>query len=183
LTSVSFDGYVEQGDIISTKIDLPSNEDWQAVSFTADVNANTNLTVDVLDGQTGSVILADVNSGEDISGIGVMSIKLRANLATADANITPVLHDWSVTYTDWDNVCESMWSAAEFSKQCGLLKGDFEPDCDVDMKDLKVLADAWLSSPGSGNWNPAADISNPPDNIINFADFVVLAENWLAGTN
>ena len=183
LASISYTDYVGQGNIVSTKIDLPSNEDWQTVNFTADANENTDLTVDVLDGQSGGIILTDVNSGEDISGIDVMSIKLRANLSTADANITPVLHDWSATYTDYDRMCESMWSAPEFSRQCSFIAGDFEPDCDVDMKDLKVLADAWLSSPGSGNWNPSADISNPPDNVINFSDFVVFAQNWLLGTN
>ena len=32
------------------------------------------------------------------------------------------------------------------------LVGDFEPDCDVDSFDLKILVNAWLSAPADGNW-------------------------------
>ena len=59
--------------------------------------------------------------------------------------------------------------------------GDFEPDCDVDLYDFAVLALAWQSSPGSGNWNPACDISDPNDSIIDERDLDVLTENWLIG--
>jgi len=57
------------------------------------------------------------------------------------------------------------------------ISGDFEPDCDVDMSDLDILASAWLSSPGDGNWNSDCNLS-PPE-IINFLDFCIFAENWL----
>ncbi len=56
---------------------------------------------------------------------------------------------------------------------------DFEPDCKVGLSDLSILAAAWLSSSGDGNWNPACDIYQPSDNIINFKDFCILAEHWL----
>jgi len=60
--------------------------------------------------------------------------------------------------------------------------GDFEPDCNVDIIDLVILCDAWLSGPGDSNWNPACDISQPADNFINERDFAVFAENWLEET-
>jgi hypothetical protein len=57
------------------------------------------------------------------------------------------------------------------------ITGDFEPDCDVDRSDLGILASAWLSSPGDGNWN--SDYNLCPPDIINFLDFCVFADHWL----
>jgi sulfatase modifying factor 1 len=59
------------------------------------------------------------------------------------------------------------------------LPGDFEQDGNVDADDLRVLALAWLSSPGDDNWNPVCDISDPNDDVINLSDFLVLARHWL----
>lgn len=61
------------------------------------------------------------------------------------------------------------------------IPGDFEPDCDVDFYDFAVFASAWRSSPGSGNWNPACDISDPNDNVVDERDLDVFTENWLTG--
>ncbi|MHC4575530.1 MAG: C10 family peptidase, partial [Planctomycetota bacterium] len=60
-----------------------------------------------------------------------------------------------------------------------LILGDFEPDCDVDFHDFAVLALAWRSGEGDGNWNPACDISAPKDGLIDEWDLDVLTENWL----
>ncbi|MGA2916786.1 MAG: glycoside hydrolase family 71/99-like protein [Sedimentisphaerales bacterium] len=49
----------------------------------------------------------------------------------------------------------------------------------IDCSTLGVFTSAWLSEPGDGNWNPGCDISLPADNIINFLDFAVFAQNWL----
>ena len=59
--------------------------------------------------------------------------------------------------------------------------GDFEPDGDVDGYDLGTFVAAWLSKPGDGNWNPDCDIFTDTDNIINFKDYAVFAEDWQAG--
>jgi hypothetical protein len=61
----------------------------------------------------------------------------------------------------------------------GSIAGDFDDDCKVNLDDLAVLILAWLSKPGDDNWNSDCDIFLPPDNVINFLDFAVLAENWL----
>jgi hypothetical protein len=63
-----------------------------------------------------------------------------------------------------------------------ILPGDFEPDGDVDELDLRTLCAAWLAGHGQPRWNPVCDIALPPDNIINFRDFDVLAQNWLQGS-
>ncbi|MGD0785888.1 MAG: hypothetical protein ABR969_08745 [Sedimentisphaerales bacterium] len=79
------------------------------------------------------------------------------------------------------------WSAYGYSLQSilftsGTFRGDFDGDEDVDYYDLAAMSDAWLSQPGDFNWNPDCDISEPKDNIINFSDFAVFAQSWLAGT-
>jgi hypothetical protein len=57
--------------------------------------------------------------------------------------------------------------------------GDFGQDCAVDFADFRVIADAWLSQSGQGQWNQACDISSPADDIINLKDVAVFASNWL----
>lgn len=57
------------------------------------------------------------------------------------------------------------------------ITGDLDGDCKVNSDDLAVLALSWLSNPGDGNWNPGCNISQPPDNVIDFQDFAVFAEN------
>ena len=52
----------------------------------------------------------------------------------------------------------------------------------IECSALHVFTSAWLTVPGDGNWNPACDFSQPPDNIINFLDFAVFAKNWLTET-
>jgi hypothetical protein len=59
--------------------------------------------------------------------------------------------------------------------------GDFEPDGDVDFVDFAVFAPAWLSAKGGQNWNPACDISDPNDGIINTFDLAVFCDQWLKG--
>jgi hypothetical protein len=64
------------------------------------------------------------------------------------------------------------------------LVGDIAPeggDGVVDFLDFAVLADAWLTTEASANWNPRADLAPPesPDGKIDFQDMVVLTEHWL----
>jgi hypothetical protein len=72
----------------------------------------------------------------------------------------------------------------EFERIPARLIGDIAPpegDGIVDLLDITALAEAWLATPASPNWNPKADMAPrfTPDSIINFLDFAVLADNWL----
>ena len=65
--------------------------------------------------------------------------------------------------------------------------GDIAPgigDGIVDLRDIAALANSWLATPESLQWNSAADIApvGAPDGKIDFLDFAVMAENWLATT-
>ena len=62
--------------------------------------------------------------------------------------------------------------------------GDIAPaggDGAVNILDLAALANAWLSTPASGNWNPRFDIGPAyhPDGIVNFLDFTRWSTFWL----
>jgi hypothetical protein len=64
------------------------------------------------------------------------------------------------------------------------LVGDIAPeggDGVVDLFDFAILADAWLATPASANWNPKADLAPAPnpDGKVDFQDLTVFAEYWL----
>jgi len=110
-------GYAPSGQIISTRIIIGETDTWGALSFNATIPAGTELTVDVLPEDSSDPIpgYEDIPSGADLSGIGEKIIRLRANLSTSDQAVTPMLHDWSISYTD--SVRESDWSNVVSSSQ------------------------------------------------------------------
>jgi len=61
------------------------------------------------------------------------------------------------------------------------IRGDFKPDGHVDFADFVILASAWRSQKGDTNWNRHCDISDPNDDVIDFLDLKIFAENWLCG--
>ena len=56
---------------------------------------------------------------------------------------------------------------------CGLLAGDFDRDCYVDMKDLKMFTDVWLDEV-----DPNDKYNLFQGGIINFCDFAIYANSW-----
>jgi len=61
---------------------------------------------------------------------------------------------------------------------------DIAPDSgdgQIDYVDLTALAAAWLSTQGTPNWNPRADIgpASVPDGIVNNVDLGILGVSWL----
>ncbi|MBW8001197.1 MAG: PEP-CTERM sorting domain-containing protein [Planctomycetes bacterium] len=59
---------------------------------------------------------------------------------------------------------------------------DLDGDCDVDFDDFAVFALAWCAdNTPTANWNPACDISDLPDGIIDAKDLDVFSNEWLAG--
>jgi len=72
----------------------------------------------------------------------------------------------------------------EFERIPARLIADIAPeegDGVINMLDFMTLAEAWLATPASPNWNPKANLAPlyTPDSIIDFLDFAVLTEHWL----
>ncbi|MGA2914568.1 MAG: glycoside hydrolase family 9 protein [Sedimentisphaerales bacterium] len=60
------------------------------------------------------------------------------------------------------------------------LTADFNLDGTVNYLDLLTFSQAWLTTPADPGWNPNCDIAVPHDNIINFLDFAVFANQWMS---
>jgi hypothetical protein len=58
--------------------------------------------------------------------------------------------------------------------------GDLDYNCRVNFFDYSILGRAWMTQKGDLNWNWACDISDPPDNYIDWHDVATLCNNWLA---
>ncbi|GAG89812.1 unnamed protein product, partial [marine sediment metagenome] len=63
-----------------------------------------------------------------------------------------------------------------------LHKKDFDGDGKVGFLDFSIFAAAWQTEPGDPEWNPACDINQPPDDIIDFFDLARFTERWLEGS-
>ncbi len=77
----------------------------------------------------------------------------------------------------------SWWDSIECTYICGgggLLAGDFNLDCYVDIYDLQLAADAWLAEvPASDQYNLYKGDDIDTNGIVNFFDFSIFADNWL----
>ena len=72
----------------------------------------------------------------------------------------------------------------EFERIQTTLTGDIAPpsgDGVVDYHDFSVFSAAWLTDTQHLYWNPAADFTFSGE--IGIGDFLILADNWLAGTS
>ncbi len=62
---------------------------------------------------------------------------------------------------------------------CQANQADFNNNGKVNSVDFSIFAQAWRARDGELNWNPACDISDPNDDVINENDLLVLGDNWL----
>ena len=94
--------------------------------------------------------------------------------------IRPAEISWRATYqiADSGESMQQMSSTVVFLEPVGLASGDITGEGVVDIDDLVRMADDWLGSGSLADIYPA-----PPygDDIVNFQDFAVLADNWLLG--
>jgi Icc-related predicted phosphoesterase len=58
------------------------------------------------------------------------------------------------------------------------VQADFNRDKTVDFEDLAILFDSWLSTPQDAGWNPACDMADRAQKIINFKDMAEFAKYW-----
>jgi hypothetical protein len=59
--------------------------------------------------------------------------------------------------------------------------GDLDYNCRVDFYDFSIFGRAWETEQGDSDWDWACDMSDPPDDYIDWRDVAILCENWLAG--
>jgi hypothetical protein len=59
--------------------------------------------------------------------------------------------------------------------------GDVNGDRTVDMADISIAIDAFMTTPGSPNWNPSADINK--DNSVDMSDISSETENFMRRWN
>jgi len=94
--------------------------------------------------------------------------------------INPAEIVWQVTYdvVATGETMQQMSSTVVLLEPEGLASGDITGEGVVDIDDLARMADDWLQSGSLADIYPA-----PPygDDIVNFQDFAILAENWLLG--
>ena len=64
----------------------------------------------------------------------------------------------------------------EASINVGLLEGDVNNDCKVDIFDLAMVGLAYGSQPGDDNWNPDADLNN--DSKVDIFDLATVGLNY-----
>jgi hypothetical protein len=86
------------------------------------------------------------------------------------------------TNAGWD--FNDIWTICEGTSYprlvCEIPRGDFICPVGINFADFSILASAWMTQPGQPDWNSACDISNPKDDIIDWKDLDVFAENWLS---
>ncbi|CAG0934145.1 hypothetical protein TFLX_03364 [Thermoflexales bacterium] len=75
---------------------------WDKVTWQAQTPPGTRITVDVLDNQSSTTLVRNIENGGSLQAIDAQKyplLSLRANLFTSDPNVTPVLQSWRVDYT------------------------------------------------------------------------------------
>ena len=81
-----------------------------------------------------------------------------------------------------DDFYETQWDFIWFydlpCRGGGLLAGDFDRDCYVDMKDLKMFTDVWLDEVDPNDKYNLFQDKLDPNGIINFLDFAIFADSW-----
>ena len=110
--------FVGTGTILSAPIAPSVLESWGTVDFDATTNAQTGVTIDLLD-ETGAVLAQNIVSGTEIGMLvgDADTLFLRANLTTQTGSMTPSLNAWSVSWQRTAPFVESDWSAVESSFQ------------------------------------------------------------------
>lgn len=102
------------------------------------------------------------------NGVMTLGLSLSAN-STAPAGIYTVM----LTGTSGSLVHSVIISL----KVCVPIPGDVNKDGVVNFIDLGLIGQAFLSTPSSPNWNPAADLNK--DGVVNFLDLGIVGQNFL----
>jgi len=130
---------------------IDGNEVWNSGNWVPDSNGEyRNQMVDIT----------------DVNGVG--DGKLHPLSLAIKSNVT----ETSFPYVEY----RARWDFVKFNAHCGgfgYLPEDLNYDCYVDMKDLEMLVGQWLVE------DPNYEYDLFEDGIVNFHDFMILANSWL----
>ena len=98
----------------------------------------------------------------------VLSLGLRVN-------VTEQLTDFFKAH--WDSITLNV-----FCDGLGLVPGDIDRDCYVDMNDVRELGQVWLEETGAKSRYNLYPDAGDPNGLVSFPDYCVLADNWLASS-
>ena len=146
---------------------------------------NNDGKKDLLVGNTEGHLLIYLNVGTDenptFSGFTYVEsdgeiIDLPHDIPAFWARSRPFLCDWTGDEY-WDVLVGTNSYGKAYLYEGLVFLGDFEPDGDIDLDDLLILANQFLQTPE----DPIVDIAPYPsgDNFIDLQDFAVFAQNWL----
>ena len=170
----------------------PFNNDWPSSIFLSqDPVAADSVAFDFMDnewnGAVGTINGYPQYSGTDDYLHEAALIPDPCSGANYDPNDDGGLTENLGTHEHWNNATDKKYSrnlypvnekGIELVTEEGVV-GDFYTDGVVDFKDFAIFAAAWGSQSGDANWNPACDISDDIDGVIDELDLAVFCENWL----
>ena len=95
---------VLEAQITSVDITFENLEKWHEFRATFD----GTITFDLLDTNC-NIIIEDISSGQDLSGITQDPLRLRAHFTRSDPRDSPILHNWSILYEGLDTDPPVTW--------------------------------------------------------------------------
>jgi len=138
---------------------------------TVNINVGSN-PVDIYDTVSKSFLATNVTN--DVNFPIPADSAVVIVLAPAGATITQIGNKKQINGVVVDyRANESYRSCSEVQASPYRLRGDLNGDCEVNMSDLKVLAESWLDEEGLSGWNDLND-----DGIVDLGDFAELASTW-----
>lgn len=151
-------------------VNLPLTVSWEPVEDDL-VNSIVVMLEDEEDFEFFTMLMPDQNSYLVSDVPSYDSITCEVAFANVQTGQTPSGIEWVI----------GNLTAQSIHFTSGTFSGDFDGDGDVDFRDFAIIARAWLSNNGDPDWNPACDISEPEDSIIDWSDLTVFTQDWLAG--
>jgi hypothetical protein len=81
--------------VTSIKIQKPTSDYWE--EFNA-VGSESGLMYSILDGNNGSILIADIDPGDSLIGVTASSLRIMATFTRSSPSYTPELDYWSISW-------------------------------------------------------------------------------------
>ena len=88
---------VTTAQLMSVQIQPNQFRAWRQFFFKATVPTTTALTFDIMDQNANTILLANVQNGQNVSAVNASCIRLRATFTRYSAYTTPILDKWNIS--------------------------------------------------------------------------------------